>query len=337
MTVLRTGPGTDELRIAIERALFERFGTRRRVAAITRRPSEYRTTSPIYDLTIALDDGERLSLVLKDLSRGALSPGTRRVKPRFLREPVREIETYRTLLAPAGIGALFYGAVIDRRLGRFWLLLEKVNGIELYQVGELDVWRVVARWLARFHEGFRERGRSVAAEAKLLWYDAAFYRTWLERAVAFAREAGLRKRTLEQVAQEYDEVVERLVALTPTVIHGEFYPSNVLVAGELPTLRVVPVDWEMTGLAPGLVDLAALTSGWPGRERRLLSDAYRHELSRLGSAADEDGFAEDLACCRLHVALQWLGWSPSWTPPPQHRQDWLQEAISALNDLRARR
>jgi Phosphotransferase enzyme family len=332
-----TDPSVDEIRAVIERTLFERFGTARRVVAIEQRASEYRTASPIYELTIALDDGEHLDLVLKDLSRSSLTPATRRAKPPFLHNPTREIETYRRLLAPAGIGAGFYGAVADRRLDRYWLLLEKVKGVELYQVGELEVWRMVARWLARLHDGFRARARGVAAEAKLVCYDAAFYTTWLERALSFARGARKRERTLAQVARNYDQVVERLVALTPTVIHGEFYASNVLVEGELPKLRVLPVDWEVSALAPGIVDLAALISGWPDRERSLLTEAYRHELGRLGLAPDKDGFAQDLACCRLHVAVQWLGWSRSWTPPAEHRQDWLQEAISALNDLRDRR
>ena len=36
----------------------------------------------------------------------------------------------------------------------------------------------------------------------------------------------------------------------------------------------------------------------------------------------------DLARCRLHLALQWLGWSPDWRPPPEHAHDWLGEALS---------
>ena len=30
----------------------------------------------------------------------------------------------------------------------------------------------------------------------------------------------------------------------------------------------------------------------------------------------------------LLVALQWLGWSDDWTPPPEHRHDWLSEALA---------
>ena len=74
MTDVRTRPNTDELRAEIERALCERFRRPSRVVTIARRSSAYHTTSPIEELTVELDDGECLHLILKDLSRRALSP-----------------------------------------------------------------------------------------------------------------------------------------------------------------------------------------------------------------------------------------------------------------------
>ena len=111
-----------------------------------------------------------------------------------------------------------------------------------------------------------------------------------------------------------------------TLVHGEFHPSNVLVGSE----RIWAVDWETAGVAPGLVDLAALTAGWGEAERRAISEAYRDEVGApAGFAVDGD-----LACCRLHVAVKWLGWSPTWTPPREHRHDWVAEAASAVDELR---
>jgi hypothetical protein len=31
--------------------------------------------------------------------------------------------------------------------------------------------------------------------------------------------------------------------------------------------------------------------------------------------------------CRLHIAVQWLGWSPEWSPPPEHAWNWWEEAL----------
>ena len=186
------------------------------------------------------------------------------------------------------------------------LLLERVEGLALWQIGELEVWRDVARWLARMHARLADR----ADEPHLLRLDGDYFRLWLRRAQAFSHG-------LERIAARYDEVVERLLALPVTVVHGEFYPSNILVAGP----RICPVDWEMAGAGPGLLDLAALTSGWPAEERAAIVAAYG------------DVPADALECCRLHLAVQWLGWSPGWSPPPEHAHDWLREAGEAAEAL----
>ena len=47
--------------------------------------------------------------------------------------------------------ATFFGAVCDPPAGRHWLFLERVEGKELYQVGDFARLAEAARWLARFH------------------------------------------------------------------------------------------------------------------------------------------------------------------------------------------
>ena len=65
-----------------------------------------------------------------------------------------------------------------------------------------------------------------------------------------------------------------------TVIHGEFYASNVLVAEGPAGTRVAPVDWELAAVAPGAVDLAALVSGdWPEADREEIVAAYRSAVA----------------------------------------------------------
>jgi hypothetical protein len=49
---------------------------------------------------VRLEDGTSLRLLFKDLSRRTMLGSARRVKPAFLYEPLREIETYRSILGP---------------------------------------------------------------------------------------------------------------------------------------------------------------------------------------------------------------------------------------------
>jgi aminoglycoside phosphotransferase (APT) family kinase protein len=127
----------------------------------------------------------------------------------------------------------------------------------------------------------------------------------------------------------YERVVERLLDLPVTIIHGEFYAPNILVHDSATELRVCPVDWEMAALGPGLIDLAALTAGtWSEQERATLALAYCAELAASGGAlGPPEAMLAALDYCRLHLAVQWLGWSPSWSPPLKHAQNWLSEAV----------
>jgi hypothetical protein len=287
-------------------------------------------------LDVTLDDATSVQILFKDLSWEALPDGIRRVKPAFLHDPLREIETYRQLLAPARTGtAVCYGAVSDVPRGRWWLFLERVSASPLHEVGEFRLWQQVARWLAAFHARFAPAAGALRDAAPLLVCDADYYRLWLRRAREFAGRAdNLRgdaaRRVLERLARRHEEVIERLQALPATLIHGELYASNVLVRQQPDGLRVCPVDWEMAAVGPGLLDLAALTAGrWREEQRMDLTLAYHDGLASAG--VQPPSMAEllnALDCCRLHLAVQWLGWSPHWSPPAEHAQDWLGEVVA---------
>jgi hypothetical protein len=330
------------LHAALEQALSRHFGASRRIVKLERSPSSYCSSFAVEELEVWLDDDTALGLVFKDLSRTALLGQARQVKPAFLYDPLREIETYESILTPYRLGtATCYGSVVDREAESYWLFLEKVPGLELYQIGEFAVWQQVARWLAVMHTRFAGETESLMRAARLLRYDGDFYRLWLHRAQAFLRQTEpLRPksvwRRVERLAARYDQVIERLVALPPTFIHGEFYASNVLVQEtSSDELRVCPIDWEMAAVGPGLIDLAALIAGgWTDEEKRALASSYHAALSpHSGWRPTPDAFLYALECCQLHLAVQWLGWSSEWLPPPEHAHNWLSEALYLAEKL----
>jgi hypothetical protein len=57
------------------------------------------------------------------------------------------------------------------------------------------------------------------------------------------------------------------------------------------------------------------------------------ESHRAALAAQYGADIESLDVCRLHLAIQWLGWSTDWTPPKEHAHDWLGEAIALARKL----
>lgn len=294
-----------------------------------RRRSEYRTSFPLEQLEVELEDGANVRLAWKRLEWSGLDERGRLAKPRFLHDPRREAAVYASLLEPAALGApRFYGSLVDPDRGRCWLFVEWVEGRELYQVGERWLWEEAARWLARMHAELGEEVERHAEAGRLLDHDATYYRRWMRRAREFARAAdrhGSRARAVDRLSECHGAVVEALLALPKTVIHGEFYASNVLVDADSTPPRVAAVDWELAASGPGLTDLAALVSGsWAAADRAAIAAAY-------GAAG---GSLEGLDFARLQLAIQWLGWAPAaWNPPADQRHDWLAEAISLSEGL----
>lgn len=274
-----------------------------RVERLRRRPFVSRSTFPLLALDVTTAAGDVRELLLKDLSGASVPESARRAKPSFLYDPLREIETYRrTFEGGEPLAPGYHGCVVDSARGRYWLVLERLRGVELFQIGELETWVGVARSLARLHD----RHRATPPHPHLVDYDAAFLTRWLDRARSFGRLAELGCHPF---------VVERLTSLPRTLVHGELYPSNVLIDGD----RVCVIDWETSGTGPGVIDLAALITGWTDAAAQEMVDAYRTELAHPPDPAE---FALDLTCARLHLAVRWLGWARDFSPPPEHARDW---------------
>lgn len=336
---MKFSPSTAELQTVLERELSDYWGTPAKIARLLRRPSEYRTSFALEVLTIVLETGQQVDCIFKNLSWRALLEDAQQVKPRFLHNPRREPEIYRAVLqdAPPGTATCF-GVYINEQLDKYWLFLEKVAGLELYQIGDFEQWLCVARWLAQLHDQFAGRREQLKERTALLVYDADFFRLWPQRATYFAKmsaspEQRSQHRALAWLAARYENVVAQLMALPTTLIHGEFYASNVLVKDERGSVRICPVDWEMAGIGPGLLDLAALTAGkWREEQRHALARAY-YEASTNNRVGTWKDFLRSLDYCRLHLAMQWLGWSPKWKPPAENAHDWLGEALGLAERL----
>lgn len=324
-------PSDQEVIACIEEALgaeHERAG----VTRLDRAAYPYATSYPLEEVQALLDDGRTLRLILKDLTWERLLGDALRTKPRFLYQPRRCIQTYRRVLSRSGVGARCYGTFADDLTGRYWLLIEKVPGVELWQVGDAHTWEGVARWLARFHSSFADEGdRVLERNPFLIRYVPDFLRIWPSRALDVAAGRGVDGDDLRGMAHlvaRYDAVVDMLASVPPSFIHGELYPSNVLVGLIDEVQAVWPVDWEMAGVGPPILDLAALTAGWEGEEQAQLVDAYLEQLRSLGGCGPAGEIGTLLDCCRLHYALQWLGWAVDWSPPAEHARDWVSEALT---------
>jgi hypothetical protein len=284
----------------------------------------YASSHPLERLVVRDSTGHRQTILFKDSSPRARRSAPAAIKPRWLYDPKREPLVYQELLAPAGLGT---PALVGAAPARGWLFLELVgDAVELYQVGDLGVWQAAARWLGGAHT------RLSRACPRLLTHDADWHWRWARRAVAFSSDrvgpGAAEHRALERLIAGYGRVVERLLAQPRVVIHGEFYPANVLVQVEPNghVRRVCPVDWEMTAVGSALTDLAALCTGWSSAGREALATAYAQASD--GQYTNSERVLVDLDWCRLALAVQWLGWSPGWLAPASQAHDWIGETLA---------
>lgn len=313
-----TAPTNDELLAVLSPAYAEEG-----IERLERAPYRYATSHPLEELRVHLTTGV-VSVLFKDLGWDRLLPEAAAGRPRFLHQPRREIDTYRAILRRTGVGPRCHAA--SSHPDRPWLFLEQVPGVELWQIGEPGTWDTVAGWLATFHDRFPvDAVRST--NPHLLDRNAGDFDRWRRRAIAALersadpRAADLRRRLRDGVARPVG---------APTFLHGELYPANVLVSAGAGRVRVCPVDWEMAATGPPAFDLAALVTGWDETARRRLVERYR---AARHPSPDAEELRLDLESCRLHLALQWLGWAPGWRAPDEHAHDWIGEAVDASERL----
>jgi hypothetical protein len=335
---------SDELlRSVIAEALAKRGQVVHATDAIERRPYEYYSSFQMEEVTVELDSGRRISLILKNLSPRHMLKAAQAVRPSDSSSAEREIGFYRDVLASANLEtAEYYGSDADVERQRYWLLLEKVRGENLANVGDFEVWLAAAKWLARAHRRLPQAMQRRKYASFLCRYDCDCFQRWIERfrcalprlklVDGRAPSAGETSFLIDQ-ARFAAELVDRLPV---TIIHGEFYASNVLVQTSDEGLRICPVDWETVGVGPGLLDLAALVAGsWSDEQRVALAEAYLSALEKMGQGPiDRDEAMAALRCCRLLMALKWSGCSPDWRPPPEHWCDWLAEAVVLAHSIR---
>jgi len=328
-------PGDGDLWAALEGLGPPAGGAPLALESVDRRASPFASSARLEEVHLVYEDGTHRSVIFKPLGARALLPAARLAKPRFVHDPAREIAVYRLILDRHRLGTPRHlGSIVEPRRGRYWLFLEHVPGMQLRWATDDGSWERTATWLATLHttlRGERDRG-----DVPLLVHDRAFLMRWLTRARRFAATADpSRTKRLAWIGSGYHRVVDLLVSLPRTVVHGQFYPSNVLVDEASPSGRICALDWEVAGAGPAVTDLAALTAGAPAHRRQAMVDAYLAATPAdrpLSSSRADLELA--LTHARLAQAIQWLGWAAAWSAPPEQANDWLAEAVDLFERIR---
>ena len=180
---------------------------------------------------------------------------------------------------------------------------------------------MAARWIGRFHAANEARLSSTPLPF-LNTYDSAYYQGWARRTSLFAGPVQQRFPWLTTLCERSQVAISLLLAPPVTIIHGEYYPKNVLYRAGI----IYPVDWESAAIAAGEIDLACLTDRWPAETVRECESAYQQARWPDGAPA---AFAQRLAAARLYMHFRWLGDRPEWTT---HQQYWRFKYLRAVGE-----
>jgi aminoglycoside phosphotransferase (APT) family kinase protein len=281
------------------------------VAAIRRRGFQASTSYPVEILTVELATGVAFDVFLKDFGRSRLP------KDAAAERRERELRVYEELLPGQELGtARLYGSCWDESAGRFWLMLELVDG-QLLRDCRYEYWPLAAAWLGRFHGRFAGQCDRLRASRFLVQHDAAFFVQAAERALrAVSNLSAVLAERLAAVLKGYDATVAVLSRESEVLVHGSYRPQNVLVVRSSEPARICPTDWELAAFGASTYDLAFLCDGFRSPQLDELLDAYEREAESFGlGRRDRDELRHEVDCFRLHKKINSLGHLGQWPRP----------------------
>jgi aminoglycoside phosphotransferase (APT) family kinase protein len=223
----------------------------------------------------------------------------------------REARVYQDVLPGRELGtARCFGVLKSPDAGRTVLFLEFVEGRRLKRIADERIWMLTARWLGRMHASFLSEREALDYLARLRRHDAPFYRDWARRAMESAakvsRQAG---EQFTGILSSYGRVAEPLGNAEHTLIHGEFYCTNILVQPGGEGVRICPFDWETAASGCGALDLTYLLRQKMGISESCLVQAYMEGWREGGGRQPGPGELHAQICrCRIHE-LMYAIWS----------------------------
>jgi aminoglycoside phosphotransferase (APT) family kinase protein len=262
--------------------------------------------------------------------RGA-GPDGSAVIAKLARRDAAALETllYRDLLPHTRVGAPRFHGAVDAGEVFTWLFLEHIDG-ERYTPRRVEHRVAAGTWLGELHAAALEAGR----DERLPDRGPDHFLTWvLEARDAMAAAVGypdmtrdetrvaeqLRK-SLDELAARWDEVVRTAALLPSTLVHGDLVRKNLVVRRRAGAFGVVALDWEKGGWGAPALDLAY------GEESKSFAanpclEAYGRALEARGRRVDPEAIRRSAAigtALRCVSAIVWTAaeLSAAWVHRP---------------------
>jgi aminoglycoside phosphotransferase (APT) family kinase protein len=272
------------------------------LAIVERRPNPHASSFPGEILTCRLAGQGEVRLIYKYAHTMAAD------RTQYRGNLAYEANVYREVLKPLSLStARFYGTYTDGATGETWLVLEYLErSLFVHHVEDPAATMVAAaRWIGAFHAA----GEARLADPSLAFlnrFDRSYYTQLINRARLLVDRLPEPSAWFPAFLQELEPEMTSLLSSSLTVVHGEYYPRNILFRDG----QIYPVDWETAAVGPGELDLASLTEGWDEETARECEREYQRARWPEGPPA---GFERRLTAARSYWPLRWLGRRAGWS------------------------
>ncbi len=286
----------------IQQIVADKFGSRSAIVSVQRKRIRYIGSYDCETITVQLANGEEFRSFLKDFGFSQRSKDN----PEQRRE--RELSVYRDLLVKTDLGTPeYYGSIWNKSQGRFWLLLEFVEGIVIKD-HNVEHGVIAASWLGKMHGYFAQRPELLTGRDFLIRHDADFFRSKAELAfLDVAQISPPSARRLAKIVDRYEQVINVMASQPLTLVHGAYIPWHIVLDVTQKPVRVCPIDWELAALGATLYDLAIFTDGFEPQIRERVWDAYRQAAVQYNLPIPEGAQMRYIVdCFRLHRIFDWL-------------------------------
>ena len=314
-------PGVKDLEAGLQSILF-RNGLHGVVTVIERRPNVYESSFSSEIVTCETSDMRTLQLFLKYYDEKRFRDGGHGHRGGVEYEAI----VYKNILSKIKLSAAkFYGIYKDTQNACTWLVLEYLdNSIRVGRSSDQTAVIKAASWIGQFH-AINEAGLSGAGFPFLITYDRDYYEGWAHRTLEYSAPLHRRFPWIETVCNGFRKLAPIFMSSPLTVIHGEYYQSNILFHEGM----VYPVDWESAAAAQGEIDLACLMDGWSENMFLDCKRAYQQARWPDGPPSNVD---QTIDIARLYVQLRWLGDWPTVTVDNNSlaRFEWLRAVSDRL-------
>lgn len=212
-----------------------------------------------------------------------------------------EAKIYCDVLSKLPLSTPIYYGIFTLEHNDFCMIIEYLEHAELLYCGLMEKQlEKSVEWIADFHNLFQNNYPEGITK-----YTAEYYLIWAKKVDDIVVKLDRRYPWLIHVSDNFRTNIQKLTEVPLTLIHGEYYPNNILIHNS----KIKPIDWESAAIAPGEIDLAACMDGLDEELKKIAVQTYI-STRWPNDNFDRKAFYDTLLMAQIYFHYRWIGGKP---------------------------